>query len=125
MGAAGSFMWTAANGYTSLATLAANAGVQIPDGWQLNLPLGMSDDGLTIVGTASGPQGTSPFVLDLRPTKQPCPADLDGNGDVGATDIANLLGQWGALGGGADLDGNGDVGPADLAILLGAWGACP
>lgn len=125
MGAAGSFMWTAANGYTSLATLAANAGVQIPDGWQLNLPLGMSDDGLTIVGTASGPQGTSPFVLDLRPTKQPCPADLDGNGDVGATDIANLLGQWGALGGGADLDGNGDVGAADLAILLGAWGACP
>jgi len=125
MGSSGSFMWTADNGYTSLATLAANAGVQIPDGWQLNLPLGMSDDGLTIVGTASGPQGTSPFVLDLRPTAQPCPADLDGDGQVGATDVATLLGQWGAFGGSADLDGNGEVASADLAIMLGAWGPCP
>lgn len=125
MGSSGSYMWTAANGYTPLSTLAANAGVQIPDGWQLNLPLGMSDDGLTIVGTASGPQGTSPFVLDLRPSQQPCPADLDGNGEVGATDVATLLGQWGAFGGSADLDGNGEVASSDLAIMLGAWGPCP
>ena len=93
MGGGGSFMWTAENGYTPLSTLAANAGVQIPEGWQLNLPLGMSDDGLTIVGTASGPQGTSPFVLDLRTSQPPCTADLDGNGEVGAPDLATLLSQ--------------------------------
>jgi uncharacterized membrane protein len=124
MGSSGSYMWTAENGYTSLATLAANAGVQIPDGWQLNLPLGMSDDGLTIVGTASGPVGTSPFILDLRPSSQPCTADLDGDGEVGAPDLAMLLSSWGALGGSADLNGDGEVGAADLTAILSAWGPC-
>ena len=127
LGSGGSFMWTEANGYTPLATIAADAGVQIPEGWQLSLPLGMSDDGLTIVGTAYSTilGGTSPFVLDLRKSAQPCPADLDANGDVGAADLATLLAQWGALGGQADLDGNGEVGASDIAIILSAWGACP
>lgn len=51
-----------------------------------------------------------------------CPADLDGSGDVGAPDLALLLGAWG--GSGADLSGDGLTGAADLAQLLGAWGAC-
>jgi hypothetical protein len=55
-----------------------------------------------------------------------CPADLDGDGSVGAADLALLLGAWGPNpGDSADLDGDGDVDAADLAILLGAWGACP
>jgi hypothetical protein len=49
------------------------------------------------------------------------PADLDGDGAVGAADLAILLGQWGGPGSG-DLDGDGSVGAADLAVLLGAWG---
>ena len=60
----------------------------------------------------SGPQGSA------------CPADLDGDGAVGAPDLANLLGAWGGTGA-ADLDGDGVVGPQDLAAMLGAWGACP
>ncbi|MFO0829338.1 MAG: hypothetical protein U0572_14465 [Phycisphaerales bacterium] len=51
----------------------------------------------------------------------PCPADLDGDGTVGANDLGILLGAWGGTGS-ADLDGDGAVGAADLAILLGAWG---
>ena len=59
----------------------------------------------------------------------PCnPADLDGDGDVGAFDLALLLGSWGPCTAKgdcpADLDGNGDVGAFDLASLLGAWGPC-
>ncbi len=59
----------------------------------------------------------------------PCnPADLDGNGDIGAFDLALLLGSWGPCPAKgdcpADLDGNGDVGAFDLALLLGAWGPC-
>ena len=55
----------------------------------------------------------------------PCPADLDGNGTVGAADLAELLGNWGLCEGcPADLDGNGQVGPFDLALLLGNWGEC-
>jgi hypothetical protein len=55
----------------------------------------------------------------------PCPADLDGDGAVGASDIAALLSAWGALGGAADINGDGEVGAPDLAALLSAWGACP
>ncbi len=57
----------------------------------------------------------------------PCPADLDGDGSVGAPDLAILLGSWGAAGGSgpADFDSSGDVGAPDLAILLGSWGPCP
>ena len=51
------------------------------------------------------------------------PADLDGDGEVGAADLAILLGSWGPCPGcPADLDGDGVVGPADLAIMLGSWG---
>jgi hypothetical protein len=55
-----------------------------------------------------------------------CPADLDGDGDVGASDLSELLAAWGACGGGcaADIDASGDVGAADLSLLLAAWGAC-
>jgi hypothetical protein len=53
-----------------------------------------------------------------------CPADLSGDGNVGADDLAALIGAWGGAGA-ADLDGDGEVGPADLAALIGAWGACP
>lgn len=53
-----------------------------------------------------------------------CPADLDSDGQVGASDLAILLGAWGGSGS-ADLDASGTVGASDLSILLGAWGACP
>lgn len=56
----------------------------------------------------------------------PLPGDLDGDGAIGPTDLAILLGSWGpcddcdgeCL---PDLDGDCHVGAADLAILLGAW----
>ena len=50
-----------------------------------------------------------------------CPADLDGDGSVGPSDRALLLGAWGANPGHpADLDGDGFVDAADLGILLGS-----
>ncbi len=63
-------------------------------------------------------------IDDVRIGTVSCPADLDGDGIVGAADLAILLGAW-AGGGIGDLDGSGVVGGADLAILLGAWGPCP
>ncbi len=51
------------------------------------------------------------------------PADLDGDGSVGPSDLALLLASWGPCGScGADLDGDGSVGASDIAILLAAWG---
>ncbi len=55
----------------------------------------------------------------------PCPADLDGDGAVGAGDLAQLIGLWGSSNAAADLDGSGVVGATDLAQLIGNWGPCP
>ena len=57
-----------------------------------------------------------------------CVGDLDFDGVIGASDLAILLGGWGAGGSGcaADLDVDGAVAASDLAILLGLWGQpCP
>ena len=57
--------------------------------------------------------------------EQGCPADFDGSGDVGFTDIIALLAVWGPCEDcPEDLDGNGDVGFNDLIVLLAAWGPC-
>jgi len=55
------------------------------------------------------------------------PADLDGDGVVGGSDLAMMLGMWGVCPPkgdcAADLDDDGMVGGSDLSMLLGAWGS--
>ncbi len=58
-----------------------------------------------------------------------CPADLDGDGAVGASDLAELLGSWGPYEpcppfDAADFNEDCGVNAADLAQLLGSWGPC-
>ena len=58
-----------------------------------------------------------------------CPTDVDGSGDTGAFDLANLLGAWGPCDPGEpcaclDADSDGSINAFDLAVLLGAWGPC-
>lgn len=108
----------------SLETLAASEGITIPTGVRMALPLAMSADGYTIVGSARTPSGVQGFVLDL-PRPAACPADLNGDGQVASQDIAALLSAWGNAGGTEDLNGDGTVGSQDIAVLLSAWGACP
>jgi carboxypeptidase T len=63
-------------------------------------------------------------VDEFRVVVEGCPSppgDLDGDGQVGAADLALLLAAWGATGGPADLDGSGLVEGSDLAALLAAW----
>lgn len=71
-------------------------------------------------------QGVPIDWVILRPIAKPNPADLDGDGSVGASDLAILLGSWGPCPPEgdcpADLDSDGQVGASDLAILLGSWG---
>ena len=61
--------------------------------------------------------------MRYSPPESECPADLDGNGIVGGSDIGLLLVDWGQSGP-ADLDGNGIVGGSDIGLLLAAWGPC-
>lgn len=55
-----------------------------------------------------------------------CAEDLDFDHQVGASDLAALLGAWGTApeNGFADLDGDGEIGAGDLALILGSWGTC-
>lgn len=46
--------------------------------------------------------------------------DLNGDGVVNGSDLANLLGAWGTPKG--DVDGDGTTNGADLAMLLANWG---
>ena len=54
-----------------------------------------------------------------------CPADLDGDGDIGFNDLVRVLAAWGNEGGAEDLDGDGIVRFEDVVLLLAAWGPCP
>jgi hypothetical protein len=119
------YMWI--NGtITPLETLAAQAGITLTPDIRMALPLGMSSDGYTIVGTARTAAGVQGFILDLpRPVQ--CPADLNGDGAVNGDDLGVLLGAWGACTSGAceaDLNDDGAVNGDDLGVLLGAWGPC-
>lgn len=71
------------------------------------------------VGNSAGLAG-----LAFGPSAQQCAADIDGDGDVGGTDLSALLSAWGTSTASADIDGNGMVNATDLTLLLAAWGAC-
>ena len=61
--------------------------------------------------------------LTLGPASNENPCDLDGDGNVGGSDLTILLGAWGSNDPAADLTGDGIVGGADLTVLLGCWGS--
>jgi hypothetical protein len=52
-----------------------------------------------------------------------CPADFDGDGIVGGSDLGLLFVQWGGPGTG-DLNGDGVVNGSDLGLLFVQWGPC-
>jgi len=70
----------------------------------------------------------NPLAVDSGSCNQDCPFDVNGDGQVGAADLANLLACWGPIAGGVceclDIDNNGSIGALDLANLLASWGPC-
>ncbi len=86
--------------------------------------------------TAEGPGGESlgndrfRLLVDNIRLVGTCRADLDDDGDVDLSDLAQLLANYGTASGATyedgDLDGDGDVDLSDLAALLAAYGTtCP
>jgi hypothetical protein len=53
-----------------------------------------------------------------------CPADVDGDGEVGINDMLELLGNWDSDDCNADIDRSGMVTMNDFLDLLGSWGPC-
>lgn len=78
-------------------------------------------DYLLEITRKAGTQATMPVVVSWYMPNTVRPGDLNGDGTVGAPDLALLLGQWGVAGS-ADLNGDGVVGAPDLSLLLGNWG---
>jgi hypothetical protein len=74
--------------------------------------------GLFKPGPAGAP--TSVTMTTRGPAAGANPADLNGDGAVGADDLSILLANWGNSGAG-DIDGNGSVGPSDLSTMLSSW----
>jgi hypothetical protein len=69
-------------------------------------------------------------LLVFRYNDPPCPEDLNRDGEVSLSELAQLLGGYGTTGGAAhedgDVDGDSNVDLADLAQLLGmCGGSCP
>ena len=77
----------------------------------------------TICGLASGTyNGDGSSECADCAGEEPCEGDVDGDGQVDATDLAYVLGAWGQSGG--DLTGDDTTDGQDLAIVLAAWGPC-
>ncbi|MCH2161758.1 MAG: hypothetical protein MK085_07775, partial [Phycisphaerales bacterium] len=79
---------------------------------------------LVRVGSPDGSTGTGMMMVACEPVGEPCPADLNGDGQVDGGDIGLLLVDFGANGGPADLNDDGTVDGGDLGVLLAAFGPC-
>ena len=78
-----------------------------------------------VAGSSEGRAFELPFEL-LGTALSPCPADLDGDREVGGSDVALALLDFGPCPGCAsDLDGSGQTDAGDLALMLLDFGPCP
>lgn len=104
-------------------TIDGGGGTSVGDTFVLSGTIGQPDAGEMAGGdfTLVGGWWSSVAAPVPRP---PCPADLDGDGSVGGSDLGILLVAWGTSTT-ADLNGDGLVDGADLGLLLNAWGDCP
>ncbi len=118
--------WTAEDGMVDLRDKLVNEydlGFDLT-GWTLTQAWGISDDGLTIVGRGINESGDIEGWVAQLPESD-CFGDVDGDGNVGASDLLALLAAWGTdPGGPPDFDGDGNVWASDLLALLSSWGSC-
>jgi len=115
----GAIIWDAVGGARFLHTaLDQEWGVSLP-GWSLSSVDDISADGRTLVGFGWNPQSARRAWAIVR--QSPPFADLDGDCEVGASDLRLLLAAWGASSGAADLNGDAIVDGEDIGLLLGAW----
>jgi hypothetical protein len=89
---------------------------------------GLVDFGQILAGELVDANGNNIPDCCEAGTSCACPADITGNGNVDAADLAAVLSAWGGAPSGkenADINGDGSIDAADLAGVLSAWGPCP
>ena len=73
------------------------------------------------IGIGAGIDTNGNWILDSCE----CPADIDGDGFVGSSDLSALLTNWSNPKPTAgDINGDGAVDAGDLSLMLASWGAC-
>jgi hypothetical protein len=84
-------------------------------------------DASLVAGVAAGLVQITGVTLTISGKHEACPGDVDGDGNVGFSDLLRVLAAWGpALPGmPEDLDLDGQVGFADMLVVLSSWGQCP
>jgi hypothetical protein len=105
---------------------------------QITMTTGGTATGETSTVTTLDLGGRNPLfdviTIDIPGRSVPCPADLNGDGEINTLDLGVLLSNWsipqtvpgcgGAVPCPADLNGDGSVNSFDLAIMLTHWGGC-
>lgn len=91
---------------------------------------GILTDDLKLVFFADLRNGAGTFigqaVLRIDLALQPCPADIDDDGQISVTDLLAVINNWGGgAGNPADVNGDDIVDVQDLLAVINAWGACP
>ncbi len=67
--------------------------------------------------------GTLASIMVAVVVRADCPADVNGDLVVDASDLGSILSGWGTPDG--DITGDGMTSGEDLSTLFSAWGACP
>lgn len=72
------------------------------------------------------------LCVETEAAPSECPADADGNDEVGFSDVLLVLANWGCRPSegncadpNADVDGDDEIGFGDILTILGTWGPCP
>jgi hypothetical protein len=77
------------------------------------------------LGALAGHRAIAKADALFEPLPPPCAPDFDGDGIVGASDLSQILANWGSSNAAFDLDADGTIGASDLSLLLAGWGNCP
>ena len=114
------FIWTAETGMLKLDTWLSDQGLDLA-GWDLHTATGISEDASVIAGWGFGPGGIQGWLVELDVDR---PADIDGDGVVGITDLLIVIAGWGPCNilCPADINDDGLVNVLDLLMVIEDWG---
>lgn len=97
--------------------------VTVTSGLRIRWTAGDDDPGSVV---EAGVDSFKLVALSCNDGPPECIADIDGDNQVGGTDLTALLASWGTTGTApsGDLNNDGFVNGNDLAIVLANWGPC-
>jgi hypothetical protein len=119
------YIWDHQHGLRDLRDVLVGYGLNL-NGWRLAEARAVSMFGRTIAGWGVKNGHEQAWITRLPPA---CPADLDGNGEVGVSDVMLLVASMGPCDSCesclADVNGDCVVSIVDFTTMMAMWGPCP